>query len=118
MSRFAVALAIVLVAGCAGWLPLSRPSANLLERADQQVLAGDYAGAVQTYDVLLAKYPDDPEAPHARVNRDVTAEVVRLRAELSNREGELSRLRQEVTRLRDDLENLKRMDMLLERGKK
>lgn len=124
MRRGTWMLVALLVAGCASWPSwpswpaFLRPGATLLDRADRQVQAGDYAAAVQTYDVLLARYPDDPEAPRARASRDVAAEIVRLRAELSSRDTELSRLRQEVTRLRDDLEHLKRMDLQLERGKK
>lgn len=118
MSRWALALAVLLVAGCASWVSTPRPSATLLERADRQVMAGDYTAAILTYDVMLTRFPDDPEAPRARASRDVAAEIVRLRAELFSRDSELSRLRQEVTRLRDDLENLKRMDLQLERGKK
>jgi hypothetical protein len=124
MSRWSWLFVVLFVTGCASWpswptwLAFMRPGATLLERADRQVMVGDYAAAVQTYDVLLARYPDDPEALRARTSRDVAAEIVRLRAELSTRDTELSRLRQEVARLRDDLENLKRMDMQLERGKK
>lgn len=120
-------LAVVLLGGCAAW-PW-RPASRLLERGDVLAAHGDYAAAVRAWDELLARYPDDPAAPAALARRDTAAallaareEVARLRSELAAREAEVGRLRQELARLgaeaerlRSDLEQLKRIDLRLER---
>jgi TolA-binding protein len=129
-----LALAALLLAGCATW-PW-RPAARLLERGDALAGRGDYGAAVQAWEELLARYPDDPAAPAALARRDTTAalltareQIARLRGELAARESELARLRQEharlaaeaerlrseADRLRSDLEHLKRIDLRLER---
>lgn len=127
---FRVLIIIILLAGCAAW-PFGR-SSGLLERADRLAADGDYVAAVSAYDEFLDKYPDDRAAARARASRDTAAEmgrlrseVVRLREQLGVREGELNRIRQELSRLlteadrlRVDLENLKRLDLELERRKR
>jgi predicted RNase H-like nuclease (RuvC/YqgF family) len=167
----ALAVVLALLAGCASWAPPWRPTVALLERADDLVVRGDYAGAQRAYEDLLGRYPDDPSAPRARLMRDVIiallaartevarlrgqlaeaekmrAEVDRTRAEaermradlgrqrdelaakqreeLAARDGEVTRLKNELgklgaeaERLRTDLENLKKIDLNLERQRR
>jgi hypothetical protein len=125
--RAAPLVLVLLLAGCAVW-PW-RPASRMLERGDALAARGDYAAAVRAWDELLARYPDDPTAPAALARRDTAAallaareEIARLRAELAARDAELGRLRHEqarlaaeAERLRSDLEQLKRIDLRLER---
>jgi hypothetical protein len=138
-----IAVILGLLAGCASWPAtwspralLSHPSSTLFERADRLVADRQYEDALEAYDQILAKYPDADEAGRARAARDVLAgllaarariarlsaeirvkeaELARAREQLSAREGDLLRTRQEAERLRADLEQLKRIDIDLER---
>jgi hypothetical protein len=108
--------ATLLLPGCA-----ALPGA-LLDRADRQIARGDYVAAVQTYDELLARYPDDSAAPRALAARDILGsllaardDISRLRRELTAREAELGRIKQDLESLRGDLESLKRLDLREER---
>ncbi|MGH7324068.1 MAG: tetratricopeptide repeat protein [Candidatus Rokuibacteriota bacterium] len=112
--RLVLALSLLGPAGCA----VLQPSATLLDRADRMVERGDYAGALQTYDELLARYPSDRLATRAQTSRQTVtnllaarADVARLRHELTARDAELSRLKQDLERLREDLENMKKIDL-------
>lgn len=115
-------------------------------QADRSVTEGRYADALNTYDEILAKYPDTAEADRARTSRAplsglhaarteiarLTAEMkareaalTRARAEVAAREGDLARARQEIARLtaeterlRADLEQLKRIDIDAERRRR
>jgi hypothetical protein len=118
--------------GLAGCALLSVPSSALVARGDRLAQQGDYAGAVQAYDEVIAKYPDDGVAPRVRVSREAMAgllaaraDVVKLRETLAAREGELARVRQdlqkvtaEAERLRADLEQLKQIDLRQERKRR
>jgi uncharacterized protein HemX len=125
----------------------------LLGQADRLVSQGQYAGALEAYGEILAKYPETDEAARARGGRDTLtsllaarAQVARLAAEMkaqetelarareqaAGRDAELTRARQEIARLtaeadrlradadrvRADLENLKKIDIDLERRRK
>jgi epoxyqueuosine reductase QueG len=134
---FALAGALCL-AGCAG-VPASSPapgpsaaaaqaaasSARLLLRADDQMAAAQYRGAIALYDEFLEAYPADPAAPRARASRAVVerlllsrGEIERFRREVDTRQGEIERLRREadtrqaeIGRLKADLERLRRIDL-------
>jgi Neuraminidase (sialidase) len=146
LTRWILVVIIGTIAGCAASSPLTRPSTSLLGKADRLVSQGQYAGAIETYGEILTKYPDTDEAKHARSSRDTLssllatraqvarltaemkaqeAELVRAREQTAAREGELQRARQEIARLtaeaerlRADLENLKKIDIDLERRRK
>lgn len=76
---FTLVLALLL-SGCAMFSP---PSATrLLERADEQLVAGQYRRALSLYDDFLKAHPRDPAAPRARATRNVLEEVERLKADL------------------------------------
>ena len=108
-------------------------------RADGLVADGQYAGALEAYGEILAKYPDTTEAGRARSSREtvvnllsarvqinkLTAELKAQESHMKTQEAELARARQEITRLtaeadklRADLENLKKIDIDLERRRK
>lgn len=138
-------LALAALGGCAARWPFvgEHPSAGLLRVADDLASRGEFETARAKYDELATKYPDAPAAPRARAVRDALAKILetreqieRLRGELAAREAELARLRQslstretelararqelqrigtEADRLRADLEELKRIDLRLER---
>jgi hypothetical protein len=125
---------------------VSRPSATLLAKADGLVIQGQYADALDAYEQVLAKYPGADEAPRARSGREAIAEllaaraqIVRLTAGMKTQEAELARLREQAVaragelaharseiarltadadRLRTDLEQLKRIDIDMERRRK
>lgn len=141
MRRVGIALALVVVAGCATWPPTwpFGPASSLLVEADRLARDGDYQGAVDLYDELLGRYPDDPSAHRALETRDTLAailiaraelarlrqEVARLQEELTRREGDLSRVRAELNarqteaeQLRADLERLKEQDLREQRRRK
>jgi TolA-binding protein len=132
--RRALALASALcLTGCAGVLGSSeapRSSATaaqvrLLQRADDQMAAAQYRGAIALYDEFLKAYPADQAAPRARASRAVVdrlllsqGEIERFRREIDSRQGEIERLRREVDtrqaeidRLKADLERLRRIDL-------
>lgn len=159
MRPAALALAALLLAGCAGWRPDDgdREVLALLEVADRMTRSGDYRRAVATYDRVLAREPGEPMASRAQASRAaaaavaaaqaevaaaraeaeaaraeaqaVRADLARLRQALTGREGDVGRLRQElaareaelqrmsaeVEQLRKDLEQLKQIDLRLER---
>lgn len=107
----------------------------MLAKADRLVDQGEYARALEAYDELLVRYPDDAAAPRARSTRDAVArlvaardEVERLRRELAGarqaltardgeldtarqalttRDGELQRARQELQRVTAESERLR-----------
>jgi hypothetical protein len=122
LNRLVVTAAALVVVACT---PVVRQPAVLLDQADRLAGAGDYRGAVGTYDELLTRYPQDRLARRAQVRRDTIAgllaaraDVARLRDELGARDAELGRLRHEVQRLlaeterlRADIEELKRIDL-------
>ena len=144
MTAFVLAVTVWLLAGCASSLP--RASATLLVRADRLVSEEQYAAALNTYDEILAKYPGTKEAGRARTSRDTLgdvlaartqiarltavmktqqAELARARQQLIAREGDLVHARQEIARLvaeterlRTDLEQLKKIDIDLERRRR
>lgn len=141
MTRIAVAAIVLAFAGsgCTSWSVFERPSGTLLVKADRLVDQGEYARALDAYDELLVRYPDDNAAPRARSSRDAVArliaareEVERLRRELETarqalvgRDGDLQRARQELQRvtaesdrLRADLERLKRIDLEIDRRRR
>jgi hypothetical protein len=146
LTRWTLVVIIGAVAGCVTSPPAPRPSAMLLAQADRMVTQGQYAGALDAYGQILAKYPDADEAGHARSSRDALvsllaaraqvvrltadmkaqeAELVRTREQVAARDGELLRARQEIARLtaeadrlRADLESLKKIDIDLERRRK
>jgi hypothetical protein len=141
LTRLLLAVTLLSFAGCASgaWSPRERPAAKLLAQADRLVVEDKHAEALGVYDQILARYPDADEAPRARASRKTLAgllaaraQVVRLttagkthEAELARARGELARARQEILRLteetdrlRADLEQLKRIDIDLERRQK
>jgi tetratricopeptide (TPR) repeat protein len=141
LTRVALAVMIVSLAGCASWStpPPPRPSATLLAQADRLMTAGQYADALDAYEQILAKYPDAIEAARARINRDALTEllaartrigrltasmkaqeveIARMRDELARARAEITRLTADADRLRTDLEQLKRIDIDLERPRK
>lgn len=70
----------LLLSGCAMFSPQS--ATRLLQRADEQMVAGQYRRAVSLYDEFLKAHPTDRAAPRARATRNVLAEVERLKADL------------------------------------
>lgn len=144
VRRGALILAVLALGGCAGRWPFAEdPSAKLLRVADDLASRGEFETARAAYDEVVTKYPDTPAAPRARSIRDALARIVetrdqieRLRKELAVRETELTQLKQslgvretelararqelqrlgtEADRLRSALEELKRIDLRLER---
>lgn len=130
---------VALVVGLAGCAILARPSDTLVEQGDRLARQGNYTGAVEAYDAVLARYPEAEAAGRARAARETVMELIaarvdiaRLRGALAAREGELARLRQdlaarraelrrvnaEAERLRADLEQLKRIDLREERRRR
>jgi hypothetical protein len=148
LTRLVLVVIIGAITGCASLsLPLpSRPSTTLLVQADRMVGEGQYAEALDVYGEVMAKYPNTDDATRARTRRDTVAgllaaraqvarltaemkaqeaELVRTREQVAARDGELARARQEIgrltaetDRLRTDLENLKKIDIDLERRRK
>jgi len=146
LTRLVLAVMILSLAGCVSWSPVSRPSATLLANADRLVTQGRYAEALDAYEQVLAKYPEAAEAARARVSREAIAEllaaraqIARLTAGMKTQEAELARLRElaaaragelgqaraeiarltaDADRLRTDLEQLKRIDIDMERRRK
>ena len=141
MTRWILVVIIVTVAGCVlpTPTPTPRPSAMILARADRLLAQGQHADAREAYEEILAKYPDTDEAGRARSSRDtlghllaaraqitrLTAEVKAQEAQMKAQDAELARARQEIARLtaeadrlRTDLENLKKIDIDLERRRK
>jgi hypothetical protein len=87
-------------------------------RADDQLMAAQYRGALALYDEFLKTYPDDPATPRARAVRAVVERLLvvqteneRLRRELDVRQSDLAARQAEIDRLRADLERLRRIDL-------
>ena len=141
MTRWILVVIIVTVAGCVlpTPTPSSHPAAMVLVRAERLVAQGQYGDALEAYGEILAKYPNTDEAGRARSSRDTLghllaarAQITRLTADMKAQEAqmkmqdaELARARQEIARLtaeadrlRTDLENLKKIDIDLERRRK
>ncbi|HEY3064844.1 MAG TPA: hypothetical protein VGL09_03585 [Methylomirabilota bacterium] len=129
---FAAALSLALaLGGCASWSARHQSHA-LLEEADRRLERLDYLGALEAYDEILLRYPDSAGATRARARREPLVEAARLRAVIAAREAEILRLREEVGRrqadvarlageaeqLRADLEQLKKIDLRLERPRR
>ena len=128
MRGAAIATALLL-SGCAA---LSSPSATLLARVDQRMVAEDYRGALALYDEFLQAYPGDAAAARARAVRTALdrllasqAETERLQRDLATRDSDLIRLRRdlsarqsEVERLRADLERLRSIDLRQEQRRR
>ncbi|MBI1847431.1 MAG: hypothetical protein HYR86_10720 [Candidatus Rokubacteria bacterium] len=116
MTRLLFSAIMLLLAGCASWVPGSRPS-TLLREADRSSLEGRYADALAAYDEFLEHYPEDRATLHARTSRAAAAAVLATRAEaerlgrevaslreaLAARERDAARGESEVTRLRAEL---------------
>ena len=146
MTRWILVVIIGAIVGCASSSPSARPATLLLGQADRLISQGQYAGALEAYGEILTKYGETDEAAHARGPRDILqgllatrAQVVRLTAEMKTQEAELTRSREqtsardaelqrarqeiarltaEAERLRADLDNLKKIDIDLERRRK
>ncbi len=105
--------------------PTVPPSARLLQRADEQMMAAQYRSALALYDEFLKAHLDDPATPRVRASRAVVerlllsqGEIERLRREVDTRQAEIERYRREVDtrqaeigRLKADLERLRRIDL-------
>jgi hypothetical protein len=127
----AIALALTL-GGCASWPFVRGPAQGLLDEADRRLEQLDYLGALEAYDEIVMRYPESAGAGRARARREPLLEMVRLRAAIAVREAEIVRLREEVGRrqadvarlageaekLRADLEQLKKIDLRLERPRR
>ncbi len=135
MTRWALVVIIVMIAGCVLSAPVPRPSETLLVRADRLVTDGQYADAVAAYGEILTKYPDTDEAGRARRSRETLnsllaaraqitrltaeikaqevqmktqeAELARIRGEVTARDGELAKARQEIARLTAEADRLR-----------
>lgn len=132
MRRLALLLALLLTSGCALF---TRDASRALADADAHAAQGDYTVALAAYAAYLKRYPEDDGAPRARAVRAIMAELVALRAEVAalraaestraRESADLARVRQElsarqaeVARLREDLEALKRTDLQMERRRR
>ena len=98
--------------------PAPPPSSALLARADDQLAAAQYRGALTLYEEFLKTYPDDPATPRARATRALVerllasqTEIERLRRELDLRRSDLVARQAEIDQLRADLERLRRIDL-------
>jgi chromosome segregation ATPase len=135
LTRWVLVVIIGAVAGCASSSSPPRPAATLLVQADRLAAQGQYAGALEAYGDIVAKYPQTEEAGRARSSRELVAslvaaraqiarlttemktqdtqlktmeaELTRVRAESAARDGELTRARQEITRLTAEAERLR-----------
>ena len=103
MTRVALAVMIVSLAGCAAWSSAPpRPSTTLLVRADRLVTAGQYADALEAYEQILAKYPETNEAARAQISRDALSELLAARARIGRLTAGMKAQEAENTRMRDD----------------
>jgi chromosome segregation ATPase len=108
LTRWALVVMIWSIAGCASSSPPSRPSVMLLVQADRLVTQGQYAGALEAYGEILAKYPDTDEAGRARSSRETLAgllaaraQVTRLTADMKTQEAQLKAQEAELSRTRE-----------------
>lgn len=91
MRRPRLALVLgLLLSGCAVFSP---QSAKLLDRADEQMVTGEYRRALGLYDEFLKAYPTDPAAPRARATRNVLDRLLSSQAEIERLKADLERLR-------------------------
>jgi hypothetical protein len=123
--RRALALASALcLAGCGG-VPASAPapgpsaaaaqaaasSARLLQRADDQMTAAQYRGAIALYDEFLKAYPTHSATPRARASRAVVDRLLLSQGEIERLRREVDTRQAEIDRLKADLERLRRIDL-------
>jgi len=99
LRRRALAVALVLAAGCA----TAPPAPDPLARADQQMAAARYRDAARLYEEFIRTNPEHPSAVRARaaqgaLDKLLTAQddLERLRAEVATKDAEVARLRQEL----------------------
>ncbi len=96
---------LVLVSGC---------TRELVTRGDDQLVAGNYRGALTMYDQFLRSNPQDAVADRVRATRALLARYLQAEEEAARARPELTDLRAEVTRLRAALEKLKAIDVQTE----
>ncbi len=117
MNRRGAAIVLAtLVAGCAASSP--GPAALLLARADEQVGAEKYEGALDLYNEFLRTHAGDPAEPRVRTARVLLtgmlasqAAVEQLKAAVEQLKAEVEQLKAERERLRADLERLRSIDL-------
>jgi len=105
LTRIAVAAIILAFAGsgCTSWSVFERPSGTLLVKADRLVDQGEYARALDAYDELLVRYPDDNAAPRARSSRDAVARLIAAREEVERLRQNLAARDRDLQQARDTL---------------
>lgn len=101
-------VALATVAGCASSAPPALPpppppGTALLARADELTGLGEYARAIEAYDVYLQLHDGAVAVPRVRATRAALAGVVAARAEVARLAGELSAREREIGRLRQAL---------------
>jgi len=96
---------LVLVSGC---------TRELVTRGDDQLVAGNYRGALTMYDQFLRSNPQDAVADRVRATRALLARYLQALDDAARARPELTDLRAEVTRLRAALEKLKAIDVQTE----
>ena len=96
---------LVLVSGC---------TRELVTRGDDQLVAGNYRGALASYDQFLRSNPQDAVSDRVRATRALLARYLQAEEEAARARPELTDLRAEVTRLRAALEKLKAIDVRTE----
>ena len=134
-----MAVAALFVAGCASWWS----GTDLVTRGDRLAAEGDLDGALREYESALAQGAGGRaglrarsgrsavmaaieareqlgrvRAELARVTEEIVArerEIVRLAKDLTARDAEVARLRRDTEQLRTSLEDLKRIEIQLER---
>jgi hypothetical protein len=109
LTRLLAGAIIVTLAGCAPWSAAPRPALQLLDGAERLTVLGDHASAVELYDELLAKYPEDAVAGRARAGRESAVAVLTAREEIARLREQLNARETEVRRLREDLLARERM---------
>jgi chromosome segregation ATPase len=137
--RVVIALAAVVVAGCATlW-----PGADRVARGDRFATEGNLDGALREYEAALAQGAGGDVGLRARAGRSTVMaaieareqlkrvraeltrvtdeiaarerELTRLGKDLASRDSEIARLRRDAEQLRASLEDLKRLEIQLER---
>ena len=81
----------------------SRAATDLLTQADALAERGDYAAALSVYDQVVGRYANTQAASHARVLREASSTILKLRTELETRETELDARDAELTAVQRDL---------------
>ncbi len=107
--RGAAIVLATLVAGCAALSP--GPAALLLARADEQVGAEKYEGALDLYNEFLRTHAGDPAEPRVRTARALLARMLASQAAVEQLKAEVEQLKAERERLRADLERLRSIDL-------